>query len=238
MAGSDRGRGAGLTPILLIFDIDGTLIDGAGAGRVAMDTAFAQMFGVPGNSRQIETAGRTDRAIFAEMGKRAGVPLHTAALARLQQQYLAALPAALVTQAALLLPGAAALVSALERDPRCRLAIGTGNIEAGARIKLHHFGLDSAFPTGGYGDDSEHRPTVIATALRHAAIHYGENFVAADAVVIGDAPLDVEAARAAGMRMLGVGTGRGGPAPLAQAKPDVLFPDLMDTRRILGWLLD
>lgn len=225
-------------PVLLLFDIDGTLMDGAGSGRLAMDQAFERVFGVHAAGQGVETAGRTDLDIFSAMATKAQVQLNSATLGRLQQEYLKALPQTLTARAALLLPGAGELVRALAQDPRCRLALGTGNIAAGAHIKMAHFGLDGYFPVGGYGDDSEHRPTVIATALREACVHYHEEFDARRAVVIGDSPRDVQAARTNGMRVMAVGTARQGPGPVAEAKPDVLFPDMTDRARITAWLLD
>ncbi len=227
-----------MTPTLILFDIDGTLIDGSGSGRLAMEMAFLRTFGVPASSQGLETNGRTDRAIFADMAERAGVQLQPGMLARLVSAYLEALPEALRRRGALLLPWAGELVRVLAADPRCRLALGTGNVEAGARIKLREFDLDRHFPVGGFGDDSEHRPTVLVTALREACRHYETGFDARQCVVVGDSARDVEAARANGMRMLGVGTGRGGPAALAEARPDVLFPDFADVRRVVSWLLD
>jgi len=224
-------------PVLVLFDIDGTLVDGGGAGRLAMDQAFERVFGVFAAGQGVETAGRTDLDILAAMAAKANVPLHAASTARLLHEYIEALPQALVDRSALLLPGAADLVVALAGDARCRLALGTGNVAAGARCKLARFDLDRHFPTGGFGDDSAHRPNVIATALREASRHYGIEFTPNRTVVVGDSVRDVEAARANHMRVMAVGTGREGPSPVAAARPDVLFPDLTDARRITQWLL-
>jgi phosphoglycolate phosphatase-like HAD superfamily hydrolase len=224
--------------VLVLFDIDGTLLHGAGAGRAAMEDAFLRSFGRPGGMEAVETAGRTDRAIFGDMARRVGVALEPAAYARLLQAYADALPGALAAHGAGPLPGIPELVRALAGDDRCRLALGTGNARGSARAKVRHLGLEAHFPVGGFGDDAVERPAVIAAALGAARSHYGEPFEAASAVVVGDAPRDVEAARANGTRVLGVGTGRTGPAAIAEARPDVLFPDLRDTRRARAWILD
>lgn len=224
--------------VLVLFDIDGTLLHGGGGGRAAMEEAFLRTFDRPGGIEGVETAGRTDRAIFGDMARRAGVPLDPPAYARLLGAYVDALPRVLAAHGAGPLPGVPELVRALAGDDRCRLALGTGNARGSAAAKVRHLGLEAHFPVGGFGDDTEERPEVIAAALRAARDHYGEPFEAAAAVVVGDAPRDVEAARANGARVLGVGTGRTGPAPIAEARPDVLFPDLRDTRRVLAWILD
>ncbi len=236
--GAAPTEGSLVAPVLVVFDIDGTLIDGAGAGRLAMDQAFERVFGVYAAGQGVATAGRTDLDIFSAMAAKARVPLHATAISRLLPQYIEALRQALVTRSALLLPGADELVAALAQDPRCRLALGTENIAAAARVKLTHFGLQRYFPAGGFGDDSAQHPAVIAAALHEAARHYGIGFDPATAVVVGDSARDVEAARANRMRVMAVGTGQEGPGPVAAARPDVMFPDLTDGRRIRAWLLD
>lgn len=223
--------------MLLLFDIDGTLIDGSGAGGLAMNQAFARVCGVDAAGHGVPTEGRTDLEILGAMAERLGLPMDEATREHLLQAYLEALPRTLQIRDAKLLPGVRELVTALAGDARCRLALGTGNVVAGARCKLARFGLEGHFPTGGFGDDAIRRPAVIAAALSAARRHYGIAFSAERTVVIGDSPRDVEAARANGLRVLAVGTGRMGPGPVAEARPDVLFPDLTDRRRVTAWLL-
>ena len=226
-----------MDPVLLLFDIDGTLIEGGGSGRLAMERAFAAVAGVEGSGEGVPTAGRTDTAIFADMARRAGVPTDEATLRAVRARYLEGLPAALAQRGARLLPGVRRLLEMLAADGRCALALGTGNLEAGALIKLRHHGIASFFPTGGFGDQGTDRAALLGDALRRARAHYGVPFPAPETLVIGDAPADVEAARANGMGVLAVATGRTPVATLADLHPDALVPDLSQTERVLGWLL-
>ena len=223
-----------MSPTLILFDLEGTLLDGALAARAAMEQAFQRIFGVIAQAR----GGGTDLQMFAAMAERSGVTLQTATLTRLLPAYYDVLERTLATAPPLLLPGVPRLVATLAAEPRCRLALATGNLHGGAQRKLARCGLDRAFPTGGFGDDGVHPTEVAATAWREADRHYGITFEARATVLVGDAAEDVQAARLHGFRAMAVGTGRGGPGPAAEARPDVLFPDLTDTRRIISWLLD
>ena len=225
-----------MVPVLLLFDIDGTLMDGGGSGRWAMEAAFAHVTGALGVGQDLPTAGRTDPAILHDMAARAGVPSNGPAMAAVVDRYLSELPGALTARGASDLPGVRDLLELLAGEPGCRLAVGTGNLAAGARLKLEHIALGEHFPTGGFGDGETVRAVVIATARRNASRHYGHPFAPHETVVIGDAVADIEAARANGMRVLSVATGRTPAEALAAQRPDALVPDLRDRRRIAAWL--
>lgn len=218
-------------PVLLLFDIDGTLLR-VPAARRAYRAAFLELLGVPDADRDVDFSGRTDRLTFREMACRCGAP--DADVDEIIARYLAHLARELAGDPGLCLPGAGAFVRACAAIPAYRLALGTGNVEAGARAKLAAHGLDRYFPTGGFGDDADERPDILRAALRKAAEHYGERFRAA--VVIGDTPHDVTAARAVGARVLAVATGRPSVQELSAAGPDGLLEDLRDTGRALAAL--
>jgi phosphoglycolate phosphatase len=226
-----------LEPQLILFDIDGTLMSGLGAGRLAMERALLAVGGAEGSGEGVPTAGRTDPGILADMARRAGVATDAATMATVSARYLEELPRALVERGARLLPGVRPLLESLARDPRCRLALGTGNLEAGARIKLRSLGVDGFFPIGGFGDDTTDRAALLAAALRRARSHYGIPFAASDTVVVGDAAADVAAARANGMGVLAVATGGTRAPVLAELRPDALVADLTQTERLHAWLV-
>jgi phosphoglycolate phosphatase-like HAD superfamily hydrolase len=85
------------------------------------------------------------------------------------------------------------------------LGLVTGNVEAAAHVKLHRARLNRFFSFGGYGSDSTDRGELTKTALKRAALVYGERVTAAEALVVGDTPHDVEGAHAAGIACVGVG---------------------------------
>jgi uncharacterized protein YgbK (DUF1537 family)/phosphoglycolate phosphatase-like HAD superfamily hydrolase len=224
-------------PRLLLFDVDGTLMEGGGSGGLAMARAVEALWGRPVDPRAVPTAGRTDPGILRDLAALAGVPLGPEEAVRLAARYLEELPRALAERGARLLPGVRRLLLRLAADGRCRLALGTGNLEAGAALKLRYLGLEGLFAAGGFGDRALDRPTLLREALDRASERFGVPFRPAEAVVVGDAVADVVGARALGMRVLAVATGRTLAADLAAAGPDALVPDLTDTDRVAAWLL-
>ena len=104
-----------------------------------------------------------------------------------------------------MLPGVAALLSALI-DDGLMLGLVTGNVEAAAHVKLHRGQLNRFFSFGGYGSDSADRAELTRTALRRASLVYGEEVSPGQAIVVGDTPHDVQAAHAAGLKCVGVGS--------------------------------
>ena len=235
---------------LVLWDVDGTLVDAGGLGTRMYEVVFRSMFG-----RELLTvapkAGRTDRAIIADTLVLAGVSEAPAWV----DPFLAALSkhvisldgeAGAVVRA---LPGAAAALAAL--DGRAYQSVLTGNVRPLAELKLRAAGLGPPldFDAGAYGDAHEVRAELVAAARRAATTVYspgfngpdlngpdfdGPNFDGPATVLIGDTPLDVAAALATGARAVGVATGSYSPADLAAAGAHAVLPDLRDTGRVLA----
>lgn len=220
---------------ILLFDIDLTLIHSSGAGRLAMDRALEKTIGVPEATAGIRFDGRTDRAIFLEtLGK------HTDdAAARADgamAAYLSELPAALEEKGGKVMPGVHELIEALRGEPVI-MGLATGNMQRGAELKLRHFGLWEHFRGGGFGDVAVVRSEIITQAVESLAHAHETEPMARQAVVIGDTPLDIEAAIAAGTRSLGVATGRFSVEELLDAGADAAVDDLTDTARVVELLV-
>jgi phosphoglycolate phosphatase-like HAD superfamily hydrolase len=135
------------------------------------------------------------------------------------------------------LPGVGQLLDVLAARPDARLGIVTGNMRATARIKLGAVGLDGYFRGGGYGSDSPARAVLPAFALRRMARDERVAFVPGRAVMVGDTPHDLHAAREHGMRCVLVSTGQYSHAELEACGPDVLLDDLNDAPRALRAIL-
>ncbi|WP_312866211.1 HAD family hydrolase [Streptomyces boluensis] len=105
----------------------------------------------------------------------------------------------------------------------------TGNVRAVAATKLRVFALDSRieWEAGAYGEDADVRPDLVALALRRSAT------MAADAVLIGDTPADVEGGRSHGVQVIAVDTGRSSTEALRDAGADIVLDDLTDTERLV-----
>ena len=225
---------------LILFDIDGTLVLTGGAGSRAMTRAFDEVFAVPNAFQGIPMAGRTDAWILNDAAAAHGIPEDSPGLARFREAYLRHLALELETPGVSrkgLMPGVRELLDALAPRDDVYLALLTGNYEAGARIKLEYFDLWRYFPCGAFGDDAPHRNVLVPKALTRVEACGGPAFSAANAIVIGDTPLDVRCAAFAGARSLAVATGSHSVDELHAAGADAVLQDLSDTEEALRVIL-
>ena len=230
-----------MSDLLVLWDVDGTLLNAGGVGHDLYDVVFLQLFG-----RSLEAfapmAGRTDRAIILDTLCQAGVLE--------PRRYVDPFIAGLTAQAPLVreavavrghaLPGAAAVLSGLHG--RAHQSVLTGNIRPVAEVKLAALGLRDGLDLciGAYGDDHEVRSELVGVARRRAsAVHGGSpaKFAGAATVVVGDTPLDIEAALTAGARAVGVATGTYSAADLIAAGAHAVLTDLTNTPLVLRALL-
>lgn len=218
--------------ITCLFDIDGTLLASGGAGKAAIETALCEDFGVALRV-QVPYSGRTDRAIARDLFHHHGIAETPENWQRLQAGYLRRLPESLRRNNGRVLPGVASLLQHLRQCTGVAVGLLTGNIRAGARAKLGHFGLYEHFTFGGFGDEHLDRDEVAREALRVARHHVGPHCVAERIWVIGDTPLDIQCARAIGARVVAVATGNHTTEQLAACSPDLVMHDLSDTNALL-----
>jgi len=215
---------------LFLFDLDGTLA-AVPAGRRAFVKAFAELAGVPDADRGIHFAGRTDMALFREVIRTRGLDLTPEEVAPV---YLRHLAEEVARDSGRVYPGVPELLEALSAWPGVYLALGTGNLEAGARLKLAPHGLNRYFPVGGFGSDAEDRPELIRVGIARARAYYGVSFDRV--VVVGDTPLDVDCGKANGAVTVAVAQSRYSVAALREAGADITLPDLADLDRTLAAL--
>jgi phosphoglycolate phosphatase len=210
--------------LLVLWDVDGTLVDSAGQGRYAFEEAFEAVVGrMP---ERVEYAGRTDHQIALSMldGSSEQLP---EVLEQLVER-LAARKDAIASEGRVY-PGVPEALAALHEADGVINSLLTGNLEANAAVKVGAFGLDRwlDFEAGAYGSDPhERRSDLVAIARERAAERYGEP---TGAVLVGDTPLDVLAAHEAGARAVAVATGFADPDALRASRPDALLQDLSDT---------
>jgi phosphoglycolate phosphatase-like HAD superfamily hydrolase len=219
--------------VLLLFDIDGTLVRTAGAGREALNLAFREVVGVDGALDGIRLDGNTDpliyAAVFQRHFERGPEPDE---LDEIRRRYVVHLEGCLQRRAAdyQVLPGVLAILEEAVRRG-CDLGLCTGNIEAGARLKLRPGGLDRYFGFGGYGSDHADRAVLLQRAIERAQT----TKPAEQTVVFGDTERDVDAARRVGVRSVGVRAGASDPEALAASRPDFLAESL-DAPPLWTWL--
>ena len=225
-----------IAQMLFLFDIDGTLVLTGGAGIRALDRAFARVLALEGACRGYQAAGMTDplivEAITTQQLGRGPTPAETTAILEAYVGYLSEEVAA--TPRYRIMPGVdAALDAVCARGATVGLA--TGNVEAGARIKLERGGLWRRFPFGGYGSDAADRGLLVRRAIERGEAHARRRFAGHEVIVVGDTPRDVAAAHACGAFAVGVATGPDDLATLRAAGADVAFATLEE---LPAWLAE
>jgi phosphoglycolate phosphatase-like HAD superfamily hydrolase len=185
------------------------------------------------DEHEIDTRGRTDRAIVRDLFLAHGVddsPEHWRLLAA---AYLRHLPRHLRERNGRVLPGVNDLLAALRAREDLHIGLLTGNTQEGARAKLAHFQLHEHFAFGGYGDAHLDRNQVAAAAQAELRRRSRADFPADRIWVIGDTPHDVACARHIGAKVLAVATGNHEREELVAARADMLLDDLGDVERVL-----
>ena len=226
----------GPSTVLLLFDIDGTLLHSGRAATRAIEAVFRRRYAVENAMDGVAAAGRTDPAILREMFLRnLGREYTPAEAASVFRDYVAELERELARERSLrVLPGVERLLQGLATTPGVVLGLATGNVEPGAWVKLRAAGLEGYFRFGGFGSDCPLRSGLVRTAIRRAADRLaGSGRAITRVVVVGDTTHDILHGRAAGAEVAAVATGVHGAEELARLGPDHLFHDLSDTEAVV-----
>jgi phosphoglycolate phosphatase len=225
--------------LLILWDVDGTLLSTDGIAAEAMRAAMREVVGPSAPMARTAYAGKTDWQIIRESlptlpPEQIGARLHefaAAYLGRLEVQR------AELAARSRLFPGVVAALEAL--GGLARQAPLTGNIAAVARLKLECVGLLALLDVaaGAYGDDHHHRPELVPIAAQRAAERYGRAFTGRQIVIVGDTPHDITCGQANGARTVAVATGPYSLAELQSHSPDALLSDLSDTDAVVAAVL-
>jgi phosphoglycolate phosphatase len=245
--------------LLVLWDVDHTLINAGGLSAHLYGLVFAELFGreLP---QVAPMAGRTDRAIIVETLTMAGIPdprQHVAAFigeltrqapaygerVRERGRVLPGVPEALAALAAAGTVNGAGGARGAAGPGAVRQSVLTGNIRPLAEVKLGTLGLGDPLELdiGAYGDMGEVRADLVRVARERAWAAAGpgsRGFGGAATVLVGDTPLDVTAALATGARAVGVATGDYTEADLAAAGAHAVLPDLTNVGRVRAAILD
>lgn len=218
---------------LVLFDIDGTLVSTMGAGSRAVRRALLEVYGETGPIDGYDFHGRTDPQIVRALLRMAGLDdaRIEARMDDLWDVYLRELKHELARPDSdtRVLPGVRALLDALHDREDDLVALLTGNIEPGARLKLSAVDLWHRFDFGAYGSDHERRDRLPAVAIRRARESSGLTFEGRNVVIVGDTPFDVTCGRELGVWAVAVATGKHSVAELEEAGADVVLETLGDT---------
>jgi phosphoglycolate phosphatase-like HAD superfamily hydrolase len=221
---------------LVLFDIDGTLLLSAGAGRRAIHAALAQQGVDLARAQGIRFDGKTDPQIVCEILEASGcdAPGDPGRVSEVLSLYLTHLALDLSRHGhrSTIMPGIPPLLDRIEADAGALLGLLTGNLLDGARLKLTAAGLDSRrFLVGAYGSDHADRGRLPGIAAARAEVHFGRVPAGAEVVIIGDTPADVRCGAAIGARSVAVATGGYTVAELEAAGADWVFEDFSDVAR-------
>lgn len=205
----------------VLFDIDGTLLVTGGAGAVAWQRAFRDLYEADANIAEHTQAGMTDpeiaQIVFRDVIGREGSESERA---EAMAAYLGHLADAVAESPGYrVMPGIEVLLARLAGEG-VLLGVVTGNIESAAQIKLARGDLNRFFTFGGYGSDSRDRTELTKRAIERGGVVSGTELDPAAAISVGDTPRDVIAGHGAGIRVVGVATGDYAVEQLAKADAD------------------
>lgn len=228
---------------LVLFDLDGTLLNTFGAGMQAMGIAGRELFVSDFDETRGTYAGRIDPEIMIDLLRLHDIEPTEQAIERFRDGYRRHLRLLLGNgHAAEVCPGIPQLLDAIEADPAICLGLLTGNNPETGTIKLHAGGIDvDRFEVAVWAVDSRSEPQgrddLPIVALERFADRFGSPIAPERVTIIGDTPADISCARACGVRVLAVGTGPISVEDLAAHNPDRTLPDLAETHAVIDWLV-
>ncbi|MBU4534907.1 MAG: HAD hydrolase-like protein [Euryarchaeota archaeon] len=223
--------------ILLLFDIDKTLIDRSECHHRAFRHAFHEVFEKDADIDIINYHGKTDPQIACEVLKKEGLAENF--IKKKLEEFKEVLSSYFILNVKydhiVVLDGVRDLIVELESQGML-LGLITGNLESIARAKLKHVGLDKYFKLGGFGSDNYHRPYLVSTAIKRASLEYDFRGNNSHVFVIGDTPWDIKAGMENKTRTIGVSTGIYSPRELKDAGADFVLDSLKYKKEFMGFL--
>ncbi len=224
--------------MLVLFDIDGTILVSGGVGVKAFLSSCTEVFQMEAADDRKRFSGGMDPLIFRDLCALHGIEDWRRHHDGFRERYTQRLREHLAPPGIVkILPGVRELVDAIDSDPRSSLGLVTGNYPETGRFKLEQTGIDpDRFEVAAWGVDGDHRRDLPRVAMERFAARRGSPIDPSKVVVIGDTPHDVDCAKHNGCRALGVGTGLFTPAELRECGADLAVENLADTKAILDWL--
>jgi phosphoglycolate phosphatase-like HAD superfamily hydrolase len=226
--------------MLILFDIDGTLLLTQGAGIKAMHDAGRELYGEHFTVEGVEFSGRLDTLIWQDLSRINGAPDRQADHDAFRRAYGRHLGARLKRdQTAKLLPGVASLVHHVHETPGVTLGLLTGNYPETGRLKIQCAGLDpDLFVVAAWGCEGGCRRDLPPIAIERHGKRIGKPIATRDVVIIGDTPHDIDCAKAHGCRSIGVATGLFAVSQLRESGADLAVSDLSNTSLIYEWMMN
>lgn len=228
--------------MLVLLDIDGTLLTGDGVGMRALAAGGRDAFGRELRAEGVTYSGRLDPLIVTDLLRLNGIEESEANRAALRGAYTARLELDLQERPVRALGGAMGFVEALIAAEGVTVGLLTGNFRETGEMKLRSAGFSlEAFAVRVWGDESPedppHRDHLPAVAVERYAALRGESIGGERVVVVGDTPGDVGCARAGGHRSIAVTTGRFDAGALAESGADLVVDGLGASDELAAWIV-
>ncbi|MDY3910519.1 MAG: HAD hydrolase-like protein [Elusimicrobiaceae bacterium] len=227
---------------LVLFDLDGTLVNAGGAGRTSLRKAIKELYGVEPEFDHSLISGRTDLDNFSivySLIKKGKKPT-AAEMKKMKAKYLEILPtevhAVVRCKKYDLVSGVEKFLKMLAKDKDVILGLGTGNLEEGAKIKLEPSKLASYFTVGGYGEDGQTREEMLQAAVKRAEKKFKTKLEPDQVYVIGDTHRDICAAKNCGFHSAVLTNGFGDAQKIQRAAAELETKDFNDLTTFCVWL--
>ena len=227
---------------LVLFDLDGTLVNAGGAGRTSLRKAIKELYGVEPEFDHSLISGRTDLDNFSivySLIKKGKKPT-AAEMKKMKAKYLEILPtevhAVVRCKKYDLIPGVEKFLKMLAKDKDVILGLGTGNLEEGAKIKLEPSKLASYFTVGGYGEDGQTREEMLQAAVTRAEKKFKTKLEPDQVYVIRDTHRDICAAKNCGFHSAVLTNGFGDAQKIQRAAAELETKDFNDLTTFCVWL--
>jgi phosphoglycolate phosphatase-like HAD superfamily hydrolase len=211
---------------LVLFDIDGTLIDSGDASVIALTCVFRSLYDITDAFISVTMDGKTDKQIIKEGLAANGLPIDDDDIPPIIAKSLINLKKEINNDRKHLKPGVRELLNRLGQMDDFHLGLLTGNIESGARLKLEVFDLNRYFVLGAFGSDHEDRNQLLPIAIDKFSKRIGQDIRFENCIVVGDTPKDVDCSRPYGAISVAVTTGIYSSEQLAAAGANYVLPDL------------
>lgn len=221
---------------LILFDIDGTLLLTGGAGKMAFDRVFAELYQIEGAWKNIVPDGRTDPSLIAELCRNnLGRGVGTQEFNQIQEAYERHLGETLrLAPRFRLMPGVEALLAALAEEEGVGLGLATGNFERAAYLKLDRAGLRQYFQCGGFGSDHVDRFELTRMAVERGLQNMKRSLEPEQIFLVGDTLHDIRCGQRLGLTTVAVATGSTPKESLARLRPDFLLESLEPTDEVVN----
>ncbi len=226
---------------LVLFDLDGTLVNAGGAGRIALRKTMKALYGKEPVFEHTLISGRTDLDNFSIVYELLKKKKPTATeMKKMKAKYLELLPsevhAAVRCKKYDIIPGVKKFLDLLTKNKDIILGLGTGNLEKGAQIKLAPSKLGTYFSIGGYGEDGHTREDMLRSAVKRAEKKFKTKLSPDQVYIIGDTHRDICAAKNCGFHSAVLTNGFGEADKIQRAAAELEMKDFKETATWCVWL--